>query len=327
MDSKDKEIVEQQKLRKQRVNRIKTSIIMTIAIWMVVSLLAIVVLGVVVVKLNSRIYKIELQINSAISSSVKDDESSKNSDWDNGIVSEVVVDSQNSEVDTSSVVRQLDSEDNVYHEGNTRKVYLTFDSVPGDNTNAILDALAQHDVKATFFVIGDVSGQYDDVYKRIVDEGHTIAMHSYSNSYSQVYDSKEAFSDDLAQISEYISNLTGVAPSIYRFPGGSMNQISNVAMEELVHILNEQQIVYYDWNVSAGDTSVDYSVDDIVDNVMAGVVNYNNSVVLLHDDSTKSTTADAIGSLVEALENIDAEILPIDEDTYVVQYIKADTVG
>ena len=63
MDSKDKEIAEQQQQRRKRVSRIKTSIIMTIAIWMAISLLAVVVLGIMVVKLNSRIYKLELQLN------------------------------------------------------------------------------------------------------------------------------------------------------------------------------------------------------------------------------------------------------------------------
>ena len=48
MDSKDKEIAEQQQQRRKRVSRIKTSIIMTIAIWMAISLLAVVVLGIMV---------------------------------------------------------------------------------------------------------------------------------------------------------------------------------------------------------------------------------------------------------------------------------------
>ena len=105
-----------------------------------------------------------------------------------------------------------------------------------------------------------------------------------------------------------------------------MNRISNVNMDELVKILNSDKITYFDWNVSAGDTSADYTADDVVNNVISGVQNYKTSVVLLHDDSNKSTTAEAIEPLIEALNNISAEILPIDENTYVVQYIKADTV-
>ncbi len=319
MDSKDKEIAEQQKLRRKRVSRIKTSIIMTIAIWMAVSLLAIIVLSVMVVKLNLRIYKLELQLNTAISSNISDN--IKN--IDSGTDSQAAASTEPEQ----TTVKQLDSEDNIYHYGDVRKVYLTFDCTPSDNTNAILDALAQYNVKATFFVTGDDSGKYDDIYCRIVNEGHTIAMNSYSNSYSQIYDSVDSFTDDLTHITDYITNVTGVTPDIYRFPGGSMNQISNVDMVDLVRILNQRNITYYDWNVNAGDIADDSTVDNIVYNITTGITDYDNSIVLLHDDSNNSTTAEAIGPLVEALNSMNAEILPINENTYKVQYIKADTVG
>ena len=52
-----------------------------------------------------------------------------------------------------------------------------------------------------------------------------------------------------------------------------------------------------------------------------------HSVVLLHDDSNRSTTAEAIEPLVESIKAQGAEILPIDNNTYKVQYIKSDTVG
>lgn len=318
MDSRDNELARQQQERRKRVSRIKTSIIMTIAIWMAISILAIVVLGIMVVKLNSRIYKLELQLNTAISSTVDDTAS------DDG---DTASDDENSGAKTQAVVKQLESEDNVYHDGDTRKVYLTFDCIPGDNTGAILDALAKCGVKATFFVTADTSGKYDDVYKRIVQDGHTIAMASYSNSYSKIYESTEAFTDDLTQICDYITNLTGAAPDIYRFPGGSMNQISNVDMVELVKILNSKHITYFDWNVNSGDTADNCSVDDIVNNVTSGIAKYDNSVVLLHDDSNRSTTAEAIEPLVESIKAQGAEILPIDNNTYKVQYIKSDTVG
>ena len=152
-------------------------------------------------------------------------------------------------------------------------------------------------------------------------------MDSYSNSYSKIYESTQSFTEDLTEISGYISNLTGVTPQIYRFPGGSMNQISNVDMVDLVKILNSKNITYYDWNVNSGDTADGCTTDNIVSNVTSGIAKYNNSVVLLHDDSNSSTTAEAIGPLIDALNNMGAEILPIDDSTYKVQYIKADSVG
>ena len=62
MGTNDSDILEQQRQRRQRINRLKTTIIMSIAIWMLVSFLAIIVLVVQVVKLNSKIYKLELQL-------------------------------------------------------------------------------------------------------------------------------------------------------------------------------------------------------------------------------------------------------------------------
>lgn len=319
MSTNEDSAVEQQRQKRKRIGRIKTGIVMTIAIWMLVSLIAIIVLTVTVVRLNSRVYKMELKQNSTASVQLSETESTGSGELDSVLL-------QDTQIQSENVIRELDSADNAYSKGDTRKVYLTFDCVPGENTAAILDTLAKYNTKATFFVVGDASGENAQIYQRIVNEGHTIAMHSFSNSYSDVYKSKDAFTNDLKQISDYISKTTGVTPKYYRFPGGSMNRISNVNMDELVKILNSDKIAYFDWNVSAGDTSADYTADDVVNNVISGVQNYKTSVVLLHDDSNKSTTAEAIEPLIEALNNISAEILPIDENTYVVQYIKADTV-
>ena len=103
-------------------------------------------------------------------------------------------------------------------------------------------------------------------------------------------------------------------------------EISNVNMAEFVRVLNEKGITYFDWNVSAGDTSSDYTVDDVVTNVTEGVKRYKTSVVLLHDGDDKSTTVEALEPLIQKLQQMKAEILPIDENTKVIQYIKADSV-
>ena len=61
-------------------------------------------------------------------------------------------------------------------------------------------------------------------------------------------------------------------------------------------------------------------------NVTEGVKRYKTSVVLLHDGDDKSTTVEALESLIQKLQQMKAEILPIDENTNVIQYIKADSV-
>lgn len=220
----------------------------------------------------------------------------------------------------------IDSGDNMAKAGDAHKVYLTFDGGPDENTDKILDVLDKYGVKATFFVVGDDSKDMQEVYKRIVKDGHTLGMHSFSNKYSTIYASTEAFEQDFDKISSYLKDVTGVNSLYYRFPGGSSNEISNVNMAEFVRILNEKGITYFDWNVSAGDTSSDYTVDDVVTNVTEGVKRYKTSVVLLHDGDDKSTTVEALESLIQKLQQMKAEILPIDENTKVIQYIKADSV-
>ena len=312
MNTNDAEILEQQRQRRKRINRMKTGIVLTIAIWMIVSLLAIMILTVQVIKLNSKVYILEIQQTSKVSPS---EENASND-------AEV-----SAEPDPyANVITGINSLENMAKDGDKHRVYLTFDCNPGENTEAILDILARYNLKATFFVVGDETGENDAIYQRIVNEGHTLGMNSYSNQYSSIYSSAQSFEEDYTKISDFIYETTGIESKLYRFPGGSSNRISNVNMAEFVRILNQKGVVYFDWNVSAGDTAVDYTVDDVISNVTEGIMQYKTSVVLLHDDENKTVTVEALESLINKLKQMHADILPIDENTYVVQYIKADSV-
>lgn len=310
--------LEEQRQRRNRVNRIKNGIVITISLWMIFSLLAIIILSVSVLKLNKRVRLLEDNIKAHSVAQIQTDES---------LSSEILETQVEETVDPyKDVIRGIDTPDNMAAEDDHHLVYLTFDCEIGENTNQLLDALKANQIKATFFVSGSTDDQLVPIYQRIVEEGHTLGMHSYSNQYSTIYASTSAFYDDYKQLSDFLYDNCGVRSVYYRFPGGSGNEISNVDMAEFVHILNEEQITYFDWNVSAGDAAVDYSVEDVVNNVTEGVMNYKTSVVLLHDGPDKSTTVQALDSLIESLTSIDAEILPIDENTQPIQYIKANSV-
>ena len=54
--------------------------------------------------------------------------------------------------------------------------YLTFDDGPSEETEKILNALQEKDVKATFFVLGTELEKRPDTYKRIVSEGHVLSL-------------------------------------------------------------------------------------------------------------------------------------------------------
>ena len=63
-----------------------------------------------------------------------------------------------------------------------------------------------------------------------------------------------------------------------------------------------------------------------MNNVMSDVVKYKTSVVLMHDSNTKGTTVEALGPMIEALQGMGAQILPIDDNTTLVQHVKAENV-
>lgn len=203
------------------------------------------------------------------------------------------------------------------------RIYLTFDDGPSIYTDEILDILAEYDVKATFFVVGKEDESSQKAIMRIVEEGHTLGMHSYSHKYSELYASLDNFEDDFQKQRSYLEELTGESCKFYRFPGGSSNTVSKVDMHLFMDYLDSQDMVFYDWNVSSGDGGKPLlSVDTLVKNSTADVEQWQTAVILMHDSADKRTTVDALPKIIEKfLEMEDTAILPITEDTTPVQHI------
>lgn len=203
------------------------------------------------------------------------------------------------------------------------KVCLTFDDGPSSRTDEILDILSDYGVKATFFVNGKEG--YEDEYRRIVNEGHTLGLHSYSHQYRSLYQDLDSFAEDLYTEQSFIKDITGAEVTYYRFPGGSSNRVSRMDMNECIEYLDSKDIVYYDWNVSAQDAVAGgASTTQIVNNVVAPI-RYGTAdtyVVLMHDAQDKVTTVEALPIIIEqlvALENV--VIVPIDQNITPVQHV------
>ena len=329
MEGNNQSSLKEQQERRKRINRIKRGLISFIGIWMLLCMFLCVVL---LFKVNSLEKQISQLVSDATVSKSAAETMSENTSDKSGVFSYDSTESIGGEKATEQVIANVsnavesDSE-NFAEENDQLKVYLTFDDGPSDNTAAILDTLAKYNVKATFFVVGKTDDQSKEMYQRIVNEGHTLGMHSYSHKYSVVYDSLDAFETDFNQLQSYLYDITGQECRLYRFPGGSSNQVSNTDMSEFIRFLNEEGVTYFDWNVSSGDaTSQAYTADELLNNVLTDVPKYKTSVVLMHDSNTKSTTVEALGPMIEALQGMGAQILPIDENTTLVQHIKADSV-
>lgn len=209
---------------------------------------------------------------------------------------------------------------------NGKRVYLTFDDGPSIYTGQILDVLKANDVKATFFVIGR-DEEFYTYYQRIVDEGHTIGLHSYSHVYQDFYESKESFAEELTKLNDLIYNVTGTKSTIFRFPGGSSNNVSSLPVQEYIDYLNDNDIDYYDWNSLSGDAVTNgLSPEQLVNNIMNDVSQNEDSIVLMHDLQTTHTTVESLQLLIDTLKRDGYEILPIDENTPLIQHVASETV-
>lgn len=204
------------------------------------------------------------------------------------------------------------------------KVYLTFDDGPSKYTDEILDILDSYQIKATFFVVGKESDSAREAIQEIAARGHTLGMHSYSHKYAEIYKSLEDFIEDYEKIRDYLYEVTGVESRVYRFPGGSSNSVSRIDMEEFADYLDTQDVRFFDWNISSGDGGAKLlSVEKLVENCTEDIERFETSVILMHDSAAKSTTVEALPTIIEnilALE--DTVILPITEDTELVQHIQ-----
>ncbi|MCR4797659.1 MAG: polysaccharide deacetylase [Lachnospiraceae bacterium] len=303
MDVQSKEDIQKQRDRRKRVKRMKTFIVTFLFTWIIISIVSIVLLGVTVISLKKQLNEVSKRLDEKIVA--------PQNLYDDG------------DRDAEALLSyNATAEENLAQAGDTLKVYLTFDDGPSDNSDKILDILDDYNVKATFFVVGKEDDASKAVYQRIVNEGHTLAMHSYSHKYASIYASLDAFEEDFYRIQNLLYDVTGVDCDLYRFPGGSSNQVSNTDMTDYIRFLNEENVRYLDWNVASGDaTSAAYTSDDLVENVMSDVVKYKTSVVLLHDADNKDQTVEALPKLIEQLQEVGAVILPVSEDTELIQHV------
>ncbi|MBZ6527152.1 polysaccharide deacetylase family protein [Aerococcaceae bacterium DSM 111021] len=167
------------------------------------------------------------------------------------------------------------------------QIALTFDDGPNTEfTPQILEILAENDVKATFFVYGAYVDENPEMAKRIVDEGHIIANHSYSHpDFSQIPD--EEIIQEIEWAQDSIVEATGYEPTLYRMPFGAGGPRAVRLFPDMTSIL---------WNVD----SLDWQLQDaelIYQNIMSNLS--SDMLVLMHD--TAQYTVDAVARFVPEL--------------------------
>lgn len=177
-------------------------------------------------------------------------------------------------------------------------IYLSFDDGPCEYTPMLLENLARHNAKATFFVITGNNPYLDTLLPEIYAAGHSVGVHAQCHEYDVLYSSSAYYLDDLASARRCVYDLTGEYVSLCRFPGGSatayfkLNNREKGAWDTVTKQLERMGIQYVDWNV--GPENAANSGESVVNAVKHFVQKYDTPVVLQHDTrlySVKSVEA------------------------------------
>lgn len=169
-------------------------------------------------------------------------------------------------------------------------IYLTFDcGFENGNTSVILDALKKHRAPATFFVVGNYLETSPDLVKRMVEEGHTVANHTYHHPDMSQIATQEQFQEELSSVEELFESITGtkMAP-YYRPPQGKYN-VANLEMaRDLGYHTFFWSLAYVDWYQDQQPTKEE-AFEKLLGRIHPG------AIVLLHN------TSDTNGRIMDEL--------------------------
>ena len=172
-------------------------------------------------------------------------------------------------------------------------IAFTFDDGPRPWTKEVLDALKERNLKATFFVIGRDAARYAKLVKRMVEEGHEVANHSLTHENSYLHRAPHHVVEKEVRLAHHaILKITGVAPKVFRPPGGNFTE------EQSQWIYDTFGYANINWSVDPGDRrSAKPSPAVFQRRVMSQV--HDGAIILSHD-LWKSTIA-AIPATLDAL--------------------------
>lgn len=183
-----------------------------------------------------------------------------------------------------------------------KAVYLTFDDGPGSKvTPKLLSVLKKNDVKATFFIVGNQAKGHEKLLRRIVKNGHTLAIHTYTHDYRKIYSSSKAYLEDFYKTEKLIKDATGVQPKYFRFPGGGNNHyMSSRIRSEVLKELHSKGYTEMDWNTTTGDAAPTYySTKKLISNGKNSHWGHGAVIMLQHDSNPKYHTPAVTDALIK----------------------------
>ena len=196
---------------------------------------------------------------------------------------------------TSEYLSEFDS---VYcMPGDEKVLYITFDAgFENGNTEVILDALKKHNVRATFFLVGNYLETQPELVRRMVEEGHTVGNHTYSHPDMSKIGDKESFKNELQKNEVLYKEVTGQEmPKLYRPPQGKFCESNLKMAKELGYHTVFWSLAYVDWYENDQPTH-QQAFDKLIPRVHPG------AVVLLH--STSKTNGEILDELLTKWEEL-----------------------
>lgn len=171
-------------------------------------------------------------------------------------------------------------------------VALTFDDGPHpDFTPRLLDTLKKENIKATFFMVGRCVVSYPNIVKRMVDEGHEVASHSWSHPLLTSL-SNASLDSQMKKTHDAIVKACGVAPVLYRPPYGASRLLQRKRIHEQYGYLSIL------WDVDPLDWQHPRTSQKVHDRVLAQTT--AGSIILCHD--IHETTVDAMPATIRDLK-------------------------
>ena len=179
---------------------------------------------------------------------------------------------------------------------NEKVLYLTFDAgYDNGNTAAILDALKKHNVKATFFLVGNFILRNPDLTKRIVAEGHAVGNHTLHHYNVNKISDPELFKRELRDLEELFYETTGAQMSkFYRPPEGKFNEQNLKLAQQLGYTTFFWSLAYLDWDVN-NQPSREVALNKLLPRT------HNGAIILLH--CTSKTNAEILDALLTQWED------------------------
>jgi peptidoglycan-N-acetylglucosamine deacetylase len=173
-------------------------------------------------------------------------------------------------------------------------IHLTFDDGPHPvATTLILQELKTHNIKATFFLLGQNAQKFPDLVHRIHAEGHQIGNHSFTHK-SLLFKNKTFLRDEILRTKEILETIIGTHSKYFRPPYGYFNWT-------ILDVLRKLELTCTLWDVDSKDYKLN-SVTNISDRVIPNTS--NGSILLFHDNiNTSAKVQTYLPALLDTLLN------------------------